>query len=88
MFAPAAVATESGTVEVATKFAGPESFREVASSVCRSVASAVLAEADGGCPGRGSAAAGALAANIAINKSVPGARPAAPVNGLFIFAEI
>ena len=82
----AAVATGSGTVGLATKFAGPESVREVASSVCRSVA--VLAEAGGGCPGRGSSAARAQAAKIAIRKRVPGARPAAPVNGLFIFAEI
>ena len=84
----AAVATGSGTVGLATKFAGPESVREVDSSVCRSVAVAVLAEAGGGCPGRGSSAARALAAKIAIRKRVPGAGPAAPVNSLFIFAEI
>ena len=83
---PAAVATGPGTLGLATKFAGPESVREVASSVCRSVA--VLAEAGGGCPGRGSSAARALAAKIAIRKRVPGARPAALVNALFIFAEI
>ena len=93
VFAPAAVPAGSGTVGVATKLAGPESVREVASSVCRSVAAAVLAEAEGGCPGCGLSAAVALTAKIAINKIainkiVPGARPAAPVNGLFILAEI
>ena len=82
---PAAVATGPGTVGLATKFAGPESVREVDSSVCRSVAVAVLAEAGGGCPGRGSSAA---RAKIAIRKRVPGARPAALVNALFISAEI